>query len=1362
MIIESLAKIVSGSFVGYITNDLAVQMLFKKRFGLGGIVLKTHEQFVENISKLVEKEIINHHTLSKEFQNEDFRKSVELSVQDFYKNHLKNLLSNLSMADVPMAQNSWENISGSLVNAFNHTIHQNFSNFLKEIEFTKVVSDEQIQALAKNTTHELLLLPEKIDIQLSLENLLKSISKQSLLEIFGDDLVKKVSEDFTKIVEAYYNFLVESTKYTTFSQDILQQADLDVFVRFLSQSLAQKPIKSLISQEQWHSVLQEVLVQISNLLNSNKGNLIIQTLSKFILQTLQKEQTTVFELLSPTLERNFQNFLRKQLPKILQTFIVFIQEQKPKIDSLIDQTFRNNTQFALQDWLLDIFIGSVSENAEVVKKIINYIEKYDAGELAQIATNYLVDYLKSNTISKIISQVEPQKVIDFLSNAIGQNFNQLLTQIKPSFLDNYLDKNMGDFISSSQIENFIQKQLDKLKSGNWLYNLLQEVHLEDFIIQKIKEKQATFSQNALESIFSNTDFNNLAQWLTQKAKDTLVDNTIKENLSKNLEKIIQENLQKVRIDELFSENQTQKVVEQISKEVQKALQGFWQEFSHQPLQNYLSFLNADETLHQQTAKYLQETLLLELETLLKGRIEILVKQNLSSQPPEKIRDMVENFMGKELGPINMLGALLGGVAGGALLAIPQMENVYLGNTVNGLVYGTTGYGTNWLALKMIFRPYEKKKIAGITLPFTPGVITKNKSKFAQNMGRFVKDNLLQKESIINNFHGSRKVLRTSLLELIQKNEYGLLEGIISKNQNNITNYLQTKTLNYLDNKQENLYKAIEGKIETLLNQNLAQTDTSQLKNRFKAYLSNDRLQAQADDTIAKVLNLGQNPPKSLAGILPANTWTKTEEALQKFFRNQAEVFSNEDSTEKWLPALKKYLLARYQKLVEKRISEVLQKDQIENIKRNFANFLRTRMSSTNTQEQIYNGLAKRLEQEIDPQKKISEILGGRLVQFLQENSLNLIEQLLQKGIDWLAENKRELANEVYERAYQENKAAFIYKTVIRETVLELATYGIPNFFKKQMPDLIQLVKQEVNYIGEIRLENLQLGVNENSLKRWIEGFLSNPDLQEATGKVAEIFLEYSLLETPLLDFIKNEDIFGIQNLENTFQSEIKLIQGHIKGILSNPNNQLISKTSNFLTENFKQFAENYSQHWIHEDSQLIAKKIVTHILATPVFEEEKSKWIDEAFKHLKQQPLNQYIATDTLHKDLHKVMQEMLQKPEIKELLKTSIQDIADEILPKTLKLIHPETKEYFTFQILEAVFEALDENLPQLLLSIDLHRVVVQEIESMHPKEVEELFNSFAGLYFKQLINYGFGFGIVFGLAIDWAFLGVQKLVGE
>ena len=41
-----------------------------------------------------------------------------------------------------------------------------------------------------------------------------------------------------------------------------------------------------------------------------------------------------------------------------------------------------------------------------------------------------------------------------------------------------------------------------------------------------------------------------------------------------------------------------------------------------------------------------------------------------------------------------------------------------------IIGGVIGYCTNWLAIKMLFRPYNEIKIRGRVLPFTPGIIPK--------------------------------------------------------------------------------------------------------------------------------------------------------------------------------------------------------------------------------------------------------------------------------------------------------------------------------------------------------------------------------------------------------------------------------------------------------------------------------------------------------------------------------------------------------------------------------------------------------------------------------------------------------------
>lgn len=64
-----------------------------------------------------------------------------------------------------------------------------------------------------------------------------------------------------------------------------------------------------------------------------------------------------------------------------------------------------------------------------------------------------------------------------------------------------------------------------------------------------------------------------------------------------------------------------------------------------------------------------------------------------------------------------------------------------------LVGAIIGYFTNYLAVKMLFRPRNEVRIGGWTVPMTPGVIPKGKSRLARAIGKAVSENLLTKEDL---------------------------------------------------------------------------------------------------------------------------------------------------------------------------------------------------------------------------------------------------------------------------------------------------------------------------------------------------------------------------------------------------------------------------------------------------------------------------------------------------------------------------------------------------------------------------------------------------------------------------------------
>ncbi len=91
-----------------------------------------------------------------------------------------------------------------------------------------------------------------------------------------------------------------------------------------------------------------------------------------------------------------------------------------------------------------------------------------------------------------------------------------------------------------------------------------------------------------------------------------------------------------------------------------------------------------------------------------------------------------------------------------------------------------GYFTNWLAIKMLFKPHNEVRIGGIKVPFTPGLVPKEKAKIAAAIGDTVGNYLLTGEV---------------LAEAISKNE---ISGAVDNAADKIIEFLKTSDKTVLD------------------------------------------------------------------------------------------------------------------------------------------------------------------------------------------------------------------------------------------------------------------------------------------------------------------------------------------------------------------------------------------------------------------------------------------------------------------------------------------------------------------------------------------------------------------------------------
>lgn len=73
----------------------------------------------------------------------------------------------------------------------------------------------------------------------------------------------------------------------------------------------------------------------------------------------------------------------------------------------------------------------------------------------------------------------------------------------------------------------------------------------------------------------------------------------------------------------------------------------------------------------------------------------------------------------------------------------DMQLMLLSITAGALI----GLLTNWLAIRMLFRPWKEKKLLGKRLPLTPGLIPRRQDELADKLGEIVQKELLTPEGV---------------------------------------------------------------------------------------------------------------------------------------------------------------------------------------------------------------------------------------------------------------------------------------------------------------------------------------------------------------------------------------------------------------------------------------------------------------------------------------------------------------------------------------------------------------------------------------------------------------------------------------
>ena len=174
-----------------------------------------------------------------------------------------------------------------------------------------------------------------------------------------------------------------------------------------------------------------------------------------------------------------------------------------------------------------------------------------------------------------------------------------------------------------------------------------------------------------------------------------------------------------------------------------------------------------------------------------------------------------------------------------------------------------GYVTNYVAIRMLFRPLRPWRVFGIRLPLTPGVIPSRRHEFASRMGEMVGSHLLTTDDVVRTLEGEAfrrelKIAVSDKLILFLDRDLGTVQELVPSTFSDrfdelierLTDRLATACREYLNSASfaTQFDQFVRAKFETLLASDLESCLQPEQYERFRTHLDN-RLSALFGSTV---------------------------------------------------------------------------------------------------------------------------------------------------------------------------------------------------------------------------------------------------------------------------------------------------------------------------------------------------------------------------------------------------------------------------------------------------------------------------------------------------------------------------------
>ncbi|MDM0578244.1 DUF445 family protein [Clostridium perfringens] len=417
--------------------------------------------------------------------------------------------------------------------------------------------------------------------------------------------------------------------------------------------------------------------------------------------------------------------------------------------------------------------------------------------------------------------------------------------------------------------------------------------------------------------------------------------------------------------------------------------------------------------------------------------------------------------------------------------------------IGALIGAVIGYITNWLAIKMLFRPREAKYIFGMKLPFTPGLIPKEKSRIANKVGETVGTHLLNSDSLSKALKDDK--IKSKFNEVAKEK----INQVINSNST-----LEESLKNTLG---ENYYALKGNMINNIAKTILESIQEEEFKNKLKFYIV-DSIKERLNKNPEKIIDF-INSNKFREVIINTLEEEKTRDIIGKALLKEVKTLEKEDLTieevipENIKPYIEEYVKSQKDTLVNI-IKNLLRDDEVSyKIKSAINDNIPSIVSMFLSGDVIYGKLVSLVDKSLSEEEN---------KEYICDAALAFVHESMKKKVSDVINNVGEEKLEVISDALGDKISKKLNTEENIDSIISKLNCKISSFNSYE-----EIIKVLFNDYENILIDNIDSMISQIVNNNQLSG-----EISKIIEKVFDKFLQNSL----------NDICYNKQNLENSIMS----------------------------------------------------------------------------------------------------------------------------------------------------------------------------------------------------------------------------------